>query len=110
MRGIKKMAVAALALLTLAGCITVEAPDKPIVIELKPSCRNTSSVSSSWRPLSVAPVPRLIGVPVVRGWIVKAPLGISYGLFTVCTGALQFMKLILSTATERLVALQTKPR
>lgn len=39
MRGIKKMAVAALASLTLAGCITVEAPDKPIVIELNVNIR-----------------------------------------------------------------------
>lgn len=39
MRGIKKMAVAALASLTLANCITVEAPDKPIVIELNVNIR-----------------------------------------------------------------------
>ncbi|WP_247711380.1 YnbE family lipoprotein [Qipengyuania gelatinilytica] len=39
MRGIRKMAVAAVASLTLAGCITVEAPDKPIVIELNVNIR-----------------------------------------------------------------------
>ncbi|NNC52152.1 MAG: YnbE family lipoprotein [Erythrobacter sp.] len=39
MRGMKKVAVAALASLTLTGCITVEAPDKPIVIELNVNIR-----------------------------------------------------------------------
>ena len=34
MRGRMKIGATALASLTLAGCVTVEAPDKPIVIEL----------------------------------------------------------------------------
>ena len=39
MRGTKRLAAAALASLTLAACVTVEAPDKPIVIELNVNIR-----------------------------------------------------------------------
>ena len=39
MRGSRNLAVAALASLTLAACVTVEAPDKPIVIELNVNIR-----------------------------------------------------------------------
>ena len=39
MRGKKRLAAAALASLTLAACVTVEAPDKPIVIELNVNIR-----------------------------------------------------------------------
>ncbi|WP_261388976.1 YnbE family lipoprotein [Qipengyuania aquimaris] len=39
MRGKTKLAAAALASLTLAACVTVEAPDKPIVIELNVNIR-----------------------------------------------------------------------
>ena len=39
MSGTRKLAAAALASLTLAGCVTVEAPAKPIVIELNVNIR-----------------------------------------------------------------------
>ena len=38
-RGMTRLAALALASLTLAACITVEAPDKPIVIELNVNIR-----------------------------------------------------------------------
>ena len=38
-RGMTRLAAAALASLTVSGCITVEAPDKPIVIELNVNIR-----------------------------------------------------------------------